>query len=220
MWLKICGIREVNSAVEIARCGVDAVGLNFYDRSPRCVSPETAAEIVAQLPAEVEPVGVFVNYSLAEIVALQRQCGFRGVQLHGDESVEYLAELQQRLPDCGVYRALRVGADAANVIGRFLKDCQRIGVTPGRLLLDSRLEGRYGGTGQAVDWAQLAEQYRRDEWPRIILAGGLTPGNVAAAIRTVRPWGVDVAGGVESAPGVKEVELVRQFVAAARGNPA
>lgn len=216
MWIKICGIREATSAVEIARLGIDAVGLNFYERSPRQVAPDAAVEIVSRLPAGTEAVGVFVNQPVAEIVHWQRECGFQGIQLHGDESVEFLAELQTRLPHCRVYRALRIGPQGLDAVAEFVDACRRAGLRPERLLVDAHVAGSYGGTGRPVDWKLLAEQYLREEWPRLILAGGLTPQNVAEAVRTVRPWGVDVAGGVEESPGRKNVELVRRFLAAAR----
>ncbi|MFN0056038.1 MAG: phosphoribosylanthranilate isomerase [Planctomycetales bacterium] len=212
MWIKICGIRDVETALAVAGCGPDAIGLNFYSGSPRCVAPSLAAQIVAALPSGLEPVGVFVNASLAEVRETCQRCGLRSIQLHGDEPPEMVAALR----DYRVLRAFRVGDEGLSGVADYLEECRRLGGLPWRCLIDARVAGAYGGTGHTAPWDVLHAEYRRDDWPPLILAGGLRPENVSAAIRTVLPWGVDVAGGVESGVACKAIDLVRQFVESAR----
>ena len=211
MWTKICGIRDVATARQVATLRPSAIGLNFFSRSPRCVSPPIAREIVAALPDGVEPVGLFVNHSVAEIVETSRQCGLTTVQLHGDEPPEFLAELAAAA-DVRVIRAHRQGDEGLEPLRQYLDHCTQLGVGLFAVLIDARVEGQYGGTGRRAPWPLLREDYDRAHWPPLILAGGLQPGNVAEAIDAVRPWGVDVAGGVETAPGCKDLSAVAAFL--------
>jgi phosphoribosylanthranilate isomerase len=213
MWIKICGIKDVETARRIAAMGPDAVGLNFYPPSPRVTDIAVAAQVTAELPDPVEPVGLFVNHAADEVRALSKTCGLRTIQLHGDEPPGFAAAF----PEMNIIRALRVGSDGLEEMSAYLTECRRLGTMPDYCLVDAHVPGQYGGTGQTVSWEMLAREYRRDEWPPLILSGGLTPQNVAAAIRTCRPWGVDVSSGVESTRGVKDLELVQQFIEAARG---
>lgn len=208
MWIKICGIRDLETAQAVAACGVQAIGLNFFDRSPRVVSPDVAADIVSRIPAEVEPVGLFVNHSVEHIHRLAAFCRLRTVQLHGDEPPETIAELARYR----VIRAFRVGHEGLSEVAEYIERCRELGALPWACLVDARVEGVYGGTGMTVSWETIAREYRVAEWPPLILAGGLRPENVASAIRTTNPWGVDVAGGVEASSGVKEMGRVRAFV--------
>ena len=214
MWIKICGIRDVQTAQAVAQAGVDAIGLNFYAQSPRVVAPEMAANIVAALDGAAEPVGVFVNHSVVEVRAICKQCGLRTIQLHGDEPADQLADLSR---DYRVIRAFRVGAAGLQSAGLYLDECRRLEARPWACLVDASVPGQFGGTGHTAPWETLASEYKSAEWPPLILAGGLTPDNVSQAIATVGPWGVDVAGGVESSVACKDVALVRQFVLNARG---
>lgn len=216
MWIKICGISDVETARSVAQLGPNAVGLVFYGQSPRCVSPRTAAAIVRSLPDGVEPVGVFVNHSAEEIESTCRQCGIRTAQLHGDEPPESLARLQDTAPELNLIRAYRLGSESLDGWEAYLVVSRELGVELTACLIDARIEGHYGGTGQTVSWNRLAQEYRRDEWPPLILAGGLRPENVPDAIRTAVPWGVDVSSGVESSPGQKDLECVARFIDAAR----
>ena len=216
MWTKICGIRDVPTARAIAALRPSAIGLNFFAGSPRHVLVDAAAEIVRALPAGIEPVGVFVNHSAAEIDAICARCGLRTAQIHGDEPPELLAEVSLRQPDLQILRAFRMGAEKLRPLAEYLEACRRLGVTLRACLVDANVAGQYGGTGQTVPWDILRDDYRRDKWPPLILAGGLTPENVAAAIRAADPWGVDVSGGVESSPGVKDATRVERFLAAVR----
>jgi phosphoribosylanthranilate isomerase len=198
--VKVCGVTSVADARMCAEAGVDAIGLNFWPKSVRRCDEDTARAIVAALPKSVLVVGVFVDASLDEVVRIRDGVGLGCVQLHGDEPPAVLAAL---LPHA--YKALRVkGPDALLEMARF----------PGEyLLFDAYVKGMPGGTGETFDW-DIAEQAARQR--KLTLAGGLTPTNVAAAVRAVRPYCVDTASGVESVPGVKSPELVRAFVREAR----
>lgn len=197
--VKICGITSGEDAAAAVEAGADALGFVFVPGTPRCLNPEVAERIVGVLPPFVTPVGVFVNQSEAEIRRAAEESGVRVLQLHGDEPPELCARLP--LP---VVKAVRVGAalplDAlrAYPVAAFLLDAPSAG---------------HGGSGATFDWS-LAEGVAG--LGPLILAGGLTPENVAAAVRRVRPYAVDVASGVESAPGVKEVSKMARFIAAAR----
>jgi phosphoribosylanthranilate isomerase len=198
--VKICGITRLEDALAAARAGADALGFNFWPKSKRYVDPRTAAEIIALLPPFVATVGVFVDPTREEAVQAAERSGVQWLQLHGDESPELCASLP--LP---VLKAIRVRhrasldlLDAYDVAG-FLLDTD----TPG-----------YGGSGATFDWALAAEAALRAP---IVLAGGLRPENVADAVRQVSPWAVDVASGVESAPGVKDHEKTARFIREAKG---
>jgi phosphoribosylanthranilate isomerase len=212
MWIKICGIRDRATAEGVARIAPDAIGLNFSSRSPRHVTPESAAEIVRGLPPSIEPVGVFVNHTRPEVIDLCRLCRLATIQLHGDESPEFVASL----PQFRIIRAYRIGEEGLDGVAADLERCAALGVRPAACLIDARVPGAYGGTGQAAPWDLLADGWRKDRWPPLVLAGGLTPENVAAAIAGTHPWGVDVASGVESTPGEKDLARVARFVQAAR----
>ena len=200
--VKICGVTNVEDALLAVDSGADLIGLNFYPPSPRCVSLATARAIRAVLPEHVWCVGVFVNAERAHIAALREQLRLHAVQFHGDETN---ADVQDW--PCLTIKALRVPADGP------LPDWHHLPVN--YLLLDTHKPGRYGGTGERFAWERLTAlplECRN----RLILAGGLTPENVTEAARAVRPWAVDVASGVESAPGRKDPEKVRAFIANAK----
>ncbi len=193
--IKICGITRLEDALAAARLGADAVGFNFWPRSKRYLPPGEARAIVRRLPTFVTTVGVFVDPSRDEVLRALDACGIGVAQLHGDESPELCLSLP--IP---VLKAIRVaGANALAALASY--DVQGF-------LLDAPSPG-YGGSGQTFDWELAAEVAR--ELP-IVLAGGLGPDNVSEAIRVVRPWAVDVASGVERAPGVKDPELMRLFI--------
>lgn len=212
MWVKVCGVRDVATAKLVAEAGADAIGLNFYAASPRHVAVDVAAEIAAALPKGVEPIGLFVNASATVVRATARVCGLRTLQLHGDEPPELLAELgEYRL-----IRVFRVGVTGLAEVDATLERCAALGVVLQACLIDARVEGVYGGTGCTAPWDVLARDWGQRERPPLILAGGLTAANVRDAVQACRPWGVDVAGGVEAAPGVKDPRLVRAFLENAR----
>jgi phosphoribosylanthranilate isomerase len=199
--VKICGLTTIDDAVMCVAAGADALGLNFWSGSARRCDERVAHAISACLGDQVLIVGVFVDAALEEILRIQREVGLGCIQLHGDEPPELLAQL---LPHA--YKALRVrGPDIADEVARY----------PGEhVLLDAYVKGMPGGTGATFDWT-LAEQVARVR--KLTLAGGLVPDNIADAVRAVRPYCVDTASGVESAPGVKDAELVHRFVANAKG---
>jgi len=193
--LKICGLTNEGDAAHAVAAGATALGVVFAPSSPRCVSPDRARDIVEAVPAEVPVVGVFVNAPLEEIVAVVAHTGIRIVQLHGDEPERYAAALKMPL-----LRA--AGVDAA------------LDAWPtATLLLDAVSSAERGGTGRRVDWERAAAVARRR---KTVLAGGLTADNVAEAIATVRPFGVDVSSGVEASPGRKDRDKVSRFLENAR----
>ncbi len=216
VWVKICGVKDPAQAVRIAEAGAQAIGLNFHPGSPRCVTAELAAEIARALPEGVVAVGVFVNLRAAEIAGITESVGLHAVQLHGDEPPELLAEVRKLLPGIRLIRAFRVGHDGLASMAGYLDRCRELAAMPDMCLLDALVKGMYGGSGHTLEWDRLREEYRFSEWPPLILAGGLKPANIAAAVRTVSPWGVDTASGVERAPGEKDLQQVSDFIAAAR----
>lgn len=213
VWVKICGIRDIETARSVAALGPDAVGLNFYADSPRAVPPAVARKIVAELPSSVTPVGVFVNHPPADVHSTCEHVGLTTVQIHGDETPEMIAELH----GLEVIRAVRVAAATLGDVAALIERIAEAGVPLNACLVDAHVPGAYGGTGTLAPWKLLAEGWDRTHWPPLILAGGLNPDNVADAVRTVRPWGVDVASGVETAPGEKDLDRVARFIAAVRG---
>jgi phosphoribosylanthranilate isomerase len=198
MFVKICGITRLADAGHAVDCGADALGFVFWPKSPRYVAPERAAEIIATLPAHVTAVGVFVDESVEGIRNVVARTGVQTVQLHGDESPDYASALAWP-----VWRAVAVDA-AQRAIAAWPSDTT--------LLLDV-VDPLRRGTGLTVDWQGAATVARTR---RVVLAGGLTPENVAEAIAIVRPYGVDVSSGVEDSPGVKNVEKVERFLTGAR----
>jgi phosphoribosylanthranilate isomerase len=197
--IKICGITRLEDALLAARLGADALGFNLWPGSKRFIEPDAARAIVDRLPPFVAPVGVFVNQPPREVVASAARAGLGTVQLHGDEGPDEVNGYA--IP---ALKALRVSGPES------LADLHRYRVLG--FVLDAPSAG-FGGSGATFDWAIAREAAGRVP---VILAGGLTPGNVREAIRAVRPYGVDVASGVESAPGVKDVDRLRRFIEAAR----
>jgi phosphoribosylanthranilate isomerase len=202
--VKICGITNLDDAVDAAEAGADALGFNFYAKSPRFVSLARAAGIIKKIPPFVSRVGVFVNPSQAEMERALASTRLDWLQFHGDEDFDFVS----RFPADMVIKALRVGHK---------KDLKALLPFAGSaaFLLDAQSPGAYGGTGKSFAWDIALEAKKRYQRP-LILAGGLTADNVAEAVKKVRPWAVDVASGVESAPGKKDRDKVRRFIAAAK----
>ena len=219
--VKICGITQPDVAAFVVEAGADAVGLNFYPKSPRCVSVDAARLITEQVigPGGVLPVGLFVNMPAEEVGSVVQSTLLAAVQISGDEPADFLSELARHLnpPHPVFIRTRRLDDRGVDAIAKDLRDCAAAGQTPHAVLVDAMVAGRYGGTGKTVCWPELADYRRHLGDVPLILAGGLTPENVAEAIRTVRPSGVDTASGVESSPGVKDPHKVRDFVQAALG---
>lgn len=195
--VKVCGITRVDDALLASDLGASAVGFVFWPRSPRHVAPAEARAIAARLPGDVAPVGVFVDPSAGEVRRVVEEVGLAAVQLHGDEPPAFCRELPYR-----VIKAIGVdGADGTRAAAREVP-------AEATVLLDARDPERRGGTGRTVDW-EIAAAVAAER--RVFLAGGLGAANVGAAIRTVRPYGLDVSSGVESAPGRKDPTRLRAF---------
>ncbi len=213
MKVKICGLTSLQDAQAALTAGADLLGFNFYPSSPRYLNPVSCAALVTTLRKQgcrAQLVGVFVNSTVAHIEEIMSACRLDLAQLSGDEPPDVLAALGPR-----AFKALRPAsaADLAQSLMRFTLASPK-GVPHGPAwLVDAYRPGEFGGTGQAADWGLAAGLAARVP---ILLAGGLHPENVATAIRAVRPWGVDVASGIETAPGRKDVEKMQAFVRAAR----
>ncbi|MDH4564483.1 phosphoribosylanthranilate isomerase [Pseudomonas sp. BN411] len=200
--IKICGITRIEDALAAIAAGADAIGFVFYAKSPRAVTPAQARAIIAALPPFVTTVGLFVDMPRAELTQLLTDVPLDLLQFHGDEGPE----------DCAGYgrpyiKALRVkpGDDVAAAISRY--------PAASGILLDTYVPGTPGGTGEAFDWSLVP----RDAAKPLILAGGLTPENVGDAVRQVRPYAVDVSGGVEASKGIKDAVKIQAFIQQARG---
>jgi len=200
--IKICGIKTLEDALTAIDAGADYLGFNFYSKSVRFVERQACAAITSVLKKDylhVTLVGVFVNSSIEEVKDVLDACSLDLAQLHGDETIEFMESLQEKS-----FKAFRGIPDDVNSFAR---------TNAPAFLVDASVKGLYGGSGVTADWngaAELAKKYP------LLLAGGLTPENVAEAVRRVKPWGVDVSSGVESRPGVKDEAKIRAFVKAVR----
>ncbi len=206
--VKICGVTLADDAARIASAGADFIGLNFWPKSKRYLAPERAPILasVVRSTGTSKLVGVFVDPEIDEIQEITASVDLDIIQLHGDETPEQVKQISR-----AVYRPVWKALSIASA-----RDLEALDVWPAEaLLLDAPTPGR-GGSGATFDW-QLARE-ARERYPRIniVLAGGLTPENVAGAIGTVEPWAVDVASGVEAAPGVKDAAKLQAFIGAAR----
>jgi phosphoribosylanthranilate isomerase len=225
-WVKICGITNLEDARTAVEAGADALGFVFYEKSPRKTNPEAAREIVAKLPSNIEKIGVFVLQDSEPAWQIAEQVGLTGLQIHfqlldngqPDKNHEVVAvcagqrhTFYPALPAAWLFGNGRASTNLASLIEK----------TPerafDRILLDSGTPEQPGGTGKKFDWVQSAAVFKQASREiNVIVAGGLTPGNVAEAIRIMEPWGVDVASGVEASPGKKDPERVRAFIRAVR----
>jgi phosphoribosylanthranilate isomerase len=243
LWVKICGVTDEADAVQAAELGVDAIGLNFYKESPRQVTVDKAELIIRALPRHVDIVGIFVSdYSpdAMSSISVTRQIPLHIIQVHGPDQdlgfhmirAHHILRTHSRwIPAFSVSEK-----DDLLKISRFVKQCERKGMEmpgerpsdlvvwmnipqqkspyfPAAILVDARVPGQLGGTGKTVPWDLLADFH--PEVP-LILAGGLTAENVAEAVRIVRPYGVDVASGVEKSPGRKDADKMKRFIENAR----
>ncbi|GAB4401681.1 MAG: phosphoribosylanthranilate isomerase [Anaerolineales bacterium] len=218
--IKICGIKTLKDALAAIEAGADYLGFNFYPKSVRFIEKPACAEITSVLKREhphIKLVGVFVNLPAEEIKDILRTCQLDLAQLHGDETPEMLSAFNGK-----AFKAIRLSAETSVdesvypfLKSVFIRESVTESVYKPAMLIDAAVKGVYGGSGVTADWtaaAQLAKKYP------LLLAGGLTPENVADAVRQVRPWGVDVASGVESAPGEKDAGKMKAFVQAVREN--
>jgi phosphoribosylanthranilate isomerase len=199
--VKICGLTSVEDALAAIEAGADALGFMFYAPSPRCVTTKQAAGIIRCLPGLVTKVGVFVNPAEDEVRRAISECGIDTLQFHGEEPPEFCRRFGLK-----ALKAFRVqGPEVLTLLSKYADTTW---------LLDSFVAGTRGGTGNTFNWEIAAQAVKLGG--RVVLAGGLTPENVAEAVRVVRPYALDVSSGVESAPGRKDATKVRAFIAAAR----
>lgn len=210
--IKICGITTPDDARAAVEAGADAIGLNFYPPSPRCIDLATARTIVDAVGNRLCKVGLFVNASAEEICRSFDDLGLDIIQLHGDERPDLLRSLAPR----PVMKAFRLGPDGLSPVQSWLEECTRMSLFPRMALLDGFRPGQFGGTGAIADWRIAATYATTKGVPSLVLAGGLTPENVGDAIAAVRPAAVDTAGGVESSPGKKDMARMQAFVRTAR----
>jgi len=197
--VKICGITSAADAQAAIDAGANLLGFNFYPKSPRHINEDKAAEIRRKLPKKVKAVGIFVNWAPADVIELRSSLELDAVQLHGDETPETVLELAPIVP---VIKAFRVEPEfPLTTLNEYSEAFA--------FLFDAAHTGQYGGTGRTTDWDVARRASLKH---RIILAGGLKVENVAAAVRIVRPYGIDVASGVESSPGKKDPGRLREFI--------
>ena len=201
--VKICGITNLKDARHAVESGADFIGFNFYKRSPRYITPSAARRILRRLPQKVKSVGIFVNEPEEKMLAVARQTGLNYLQLHGEESPQTVARLKRTLP---VIKAVRVRNSLS--IAKLARYTHAAA-----FLLDGFDRRQHGGSGKSFKW-DIAR--RAKPAGHIFLAGGLTPDNVASAIRSARPYAVDVSSGVEAKPGKKDPALVASFMRAVR----
>jgi phosphoribosylanthranilate isomerase len=215
--IKICGLTHPDDVLDAVAAGADAIGFNFYPKSSRFIDSRAAGPLIRRVGPFVEPVGVFVEASMAEMRETAVRLGLRAMQWHGAG----LAPNEDSFP-LQLIAAYRVRNEIdLKAIGRDVRHRWMSGNPLGAVLLDAHVPGQFGGTGRTIPWSLLSGF---DPGPPlipaggvpVILAGGLTPENVAEAVRIVRPYGVDVASGVESSPGRKDAEKMRRFVQAVR----
>lgn len=212
MRIKICGITTIGDAQLAAQLGADAIGLNFYDQSPRVIDATRAKEILQVLPPFVEPVGVLVSPSAHNLRKFTSTLAIRTIQLHATTPAAVASVVASGSTRVIVAHGIRNPESLGELRAR-LADWLSAGVHPAAVLVDASVPGQHGGTGQPAPW-HLLEGF--DPGLPLILAGGLTPANVAEAIRVVRPFAVDVASGVERAPGIKDDQKLRKFIDHAR----
>lgn len=197
--VKICGITNWTDARLAVKAGADALGFNFYRKSPRYIAPDAARLIATRLPRRVVLVGIFVNAVADDVLRIARNVDLNALQLHGEESPAEVELLSESYPVIKAFRVRR--GFSARRLARYRE--------ASAFLLDGFDRKRRGGTGKTFDWSQAREAKKHGA---IIVAGGLNPENVASAIREARPFGVDICGGVESAPGKKDPERLRALM--------
>lgn len=216
MWTKICGFRDAPTAAAAANAGANAIGINFYPKSIRSVDAPTARELVDAIDGRSMTVGLFVDEPFDDLIEKVKLSGVDAIQLHGEEPPQFLVALALALPEHPIIKAFPVDHLGLHMVAQYLERCELLGKLPWACLLDTKVIGQRGGTGHIAPWDVIAAQYR-EEWPRLILAGGLKTQNVAEAIDQVEPWGVDVASGVERPRGVKDADLINELLALTAG---
>ncbi len=200
LFIKICGITRLEDALIAVEAGADAIGFNFYHGSKRYLSVEQAAVIIAKLPPKIITVGVFVNPDRKEVLHAMEKLNLGAIQFSGNEAPSEISGYSRK-----VFKAIHIkNAASVQELRRFNADA---------FLLDTYRDGEFGGTGEVFDWQIGSEA---NSFGKIIIAGGLTPENVAIAVRKARPYGVDVSSGVEASPGKKDRQKIESFIKRAR----
>ncbi|MGH8809877.1 MAG: phosphoribosylanthranilate isomerase [Noviherbaspirillum sp.] len=209
--IKICGLTRLADLHAAVQAGADAIGLVFYPKSPRYVSPETAAQLVAAVPPFVSAVGLFVNATLAEVEAVLKKAPVSLLQFHGDETPEQCCAIAERV-NRPFIRAIRVGAGMrGDDLLEYEHNYRAASPQFAGLLLDAFVDG-YGGGGKVFDWSLIPKELA----PRVVLSGGLSAQNATEAVQQVRPHAVDVSSGVELSKGIKDPAKIRSFIGAVR----
>jgi phosphoribosylanthranilate isomerase len=203
--VKICGITNLEDALLAAKFGADALGFNFYPKSPRYIAPEKAREISERLPEEILKVGVFVNESLEKIAEIAETARLDAIQLHGEETPEFARELKAKT-GLEVIKAFRVSPD--------FKPEDVLQYETDAILLDAYNPQQHGGTGETFDW-KIAKGVQ-SIFPKMYLAGGLSPNNIAKVVESVEPFAVDACSLLEKVKGIKDAGKVRDFIMAVR----
>jgi phosphoribosylanthranilate isomerase len=199
MRVKICGITDLQQAISIESLGVDTLGFICVKKSPRYIQEEEIKKIIQVLSSTMSKVGVFVNEEIENIIQIVKNTGLTAVQLHGDESLNFCAQLRELLPDREIIKAFRYqNTDSLSLLSEYLPFIDTI-------LLDAFQEGTYGGTGKTLNWQQLENFRPSRPW---LLAGGLTPDNVMLALKTLQCDGIDLSSGVEISAGNKNLEKI------------
>jgi phosphoribosylanthranilate isomerase len=211
--VKICGITNSADAKAATDAGADAIGFNFFNKSRRFIKPAAARRIIEELPDRMLKVGVFVNKSAPDIASIVAEARLNAVQLHGDEPATILSQLPTHVR---IVRAYRCTNEGLAPLERYLDECHSLGRMPDAVLIDADAGTAYGGSGELADWTLIREQQAALGGLPLILAGGLNPENVAAAVEAVKPAGVDVSSGVEREPGIKDAQRIEKFIAASR----
>ncbi|HAG84928.1 MAG TPA: phosphoribosylanthranilate isomerase [Cyanobacteria bacterium UBA12227] len=202
MRIKICGITKPQQGKAIAEFGATALGFMCVHSSPRYISDEIIYTIIEQLPSHIDKIGVFANTNIKEILETVKKTGLTGIQLHGDESIEYCQQLRQSLPQVEIIKALRIRSQEN------LQTTANYTSFVDTLLLDAYHPEQLGGTGKTLDWTMLEKFQPNCPW---FLAGGLTPDNILQALSQVKPSGIDLSSGVELSPGDKDLEKVAKL---------
>jgi len=227
-WVKICGITNLEDALAAVDAGADALGFVFYQKSPRRLDPSTARQIVGHLPERLEKIGVFVDLSQEQLAEIVNEVGLTGVQCRlrpqaagptPDARTKYKNRVRMLMP-LSVTRLLEDERRLQGLTAEFVRmsESRKPSIAFDTFLLDSTTPEKPGGTGRAFDWQRIAPLVQvMNKSVKVIAAGGLTPDNVAKAMRILHPWGVDVSSGVEAMPGKKDPEKVRAFIRAVRG---
>ncbi len=202
MRLKICGITNLQQAIEIVNLGIDTLGFICVNQSPRYIKPQQIKNIIEKLPQESSTVGVFVNEDINKIIQIITQTGLTGIQLHGDETVNDCQHIRQALPEIEIIKAFRYqNQESLNQLDSYLPVVDTI-------LLDAYQVGVHGGTGQQFKWEDLTDFRPSRPW---LLAGGLKPDNVMKAFNTVACDGLDISSGVEISPGNKDIDKIKEL---------